>query len=171
MVLLVEDGSGLSTAESYLSVADVSAVLALTGEDAAWLALANDTAREQVARKAMRALENEHTFRGEKKTAAQALEWPRVNAEDDDGFLWESTEIPAKLKTAFALLCAAAAVSGADLQPTQTEPGSLQSKSIGLGKISISKTWAGGQSQVVFYRKAESLLSELVESSDVMVRA
>ena len=171
MALIVEDGTGMATAESYLSVADVSAVLALTGEDAAWLALASDTVREQVARKVMRALENERTFRGQKKTAEQALEWPRVYATDDDGFLYEDTSIPEKLKTAFAVLCAAASVSGADLQPTQTTPGAVQSKSIRVGKIAIETTYSGGQSQVAFYRKAESLLAELVESSDVMVRA
>lgn len=171
MALIVEDGTGMSDAESYLSVADISAVLARTGEDAAWLALASDTVREQVARKAMRALENERTFRGEKKTQGQALEWPRDDAEDDDGYLYANTEIPAKLKEALALLCAAAAVPGTDLQPTVTQPGRVQQKSIRVGKIAIATAYEGSQSQVTFHRKVESLLSELVEGADQMVRA
>lgn len=171
MALIVEDGTGKSDAESYLSVSDISAVLAKTGEDAAWLALASDTIREQVARRVFRALDNEHFFRGEKKTAAQAGEWPRVNAYDDDGFLYSDTSLPAKLKTAFAVLCAAASVPGADLQPTQTAPGQVQSKSISVGKISIATSYTGGQSQVAYQRKAESLLSELVEDTTAMVRA
>jgi hypothetical protein len=171
MALVVEDGTGKPDAESYDSVAGISATLALTGENAAWTALASDTVREQVARRVFRAIDNENSFRGEKKTAEQAGEWPRVNAYDDDGFLYSDTAIPIKLKTAFALLCAEASVPGADLQPTQTEPGMLASKSIGLGKLTISKTWVGGQSPIAYRRKAESLLAELVESSDVMVRA
>ena len=169
MALIVEDGSGMSDAEAYLSVSDISSELAKTGEDAAWLALASDTVREQVARKAMRFLENERTVRGWKEFETQALEWPRVCATDDDGFVYVG--IPAKLKQAFALLCAAGAVSGADLQPTQAQPGQVQSKSLQVGKISISTTYSGGQSQVAFHRKAESLLSELVESSSLTVRA
>lgn len=171
MALIVEDGTGKADAESYLSVAEISAVLATTGEDAAWLALASDTVREQVARKTMRALETEHAFRGEKKTQTQATEWPRVNAEDDDGFCYPDDEIPTRLKTAFALLCAEASVPGTDLQPTQTQPGRVQSKSVTVGKISIATTYEAGQSQVAFRRKAEALLSELVEDASLVVRA
>ena len=174
MALVVEDGTGKSDAESYNSVAEVSAYLAKTGEDAGWLALASDTVREQVARKVTRALDTEHTFRGEKKTAAQALEWPRSYAYDDDGFLYSDTAVPARLKEAHAQLCAVAAGSGGtqtDIQPDQTEPGSVQAEAVSVGPISISTTFTGGRSQVAYYRKVTRLLSELTESASVLERA
>lgn len=172
MALVVETGEGLANAESYASLAEIGALLALTGEDAAWLAVAGgDTGREQIARKATRMLDTEYQFRGRKKTQEQALEWPRFYARDDDGWLYSDTALPPRVKEALAQLCAAGAVVGADLQPTLTQPGELKSKSLTVGKISISKTFAGVQSQEVYYRKAESLLSELVEDSAVVERA
>lgn len=171
MALIVEDGTGKVDAESYNSVAEVSTTLAKTGEDAAWLALASDTIREQVARKATRRMDTESRYRGDKKTQAQALEWPRDDAVDDDGWAYDSTSLPSSLKVAHAQFCAAGAVSGADLQPTQTAPGTIKSKSIGVGPISKSVTYEGGLSPEVFYRKAESLLAELVEPAGVLERA
>lgn len=171
MALVVEDGTGLANAESYAALAEISAILALTGEDAAWLALADDTARERVARKQTRYLDTEYAFRGRKKTAEQSLEWPRMYARDDSQWLYEDDVIPKRLKEALAQLCAAGSVVGADTQPTQTQPGDLRSKSLTVGKISISKTYAGVSAQEVYYRKVDGLLSELVEDGAIVERA
>ena len=172
MALVVEDGTGKVDAESYDSVAGISATLAKTGEDAAWLALASETIREQVARKATRVLDSEYRFRGVKGTAGQALEWPRLDARDDDGYAYESNAVPTRLKQALAQLCAAGSVTGADLQPDQTTPGTVESESISIaGVISESITYQGGKSQSVFYRKAEGLLSELIETAGILERA
>ncbi len=149
----------------------MSAILAKTGEDAAWLALASDTVREQVARKVTRRMDTEERFRGSKKTAEQARQWPRVDAEDDSGWQYSDTSLPSNLKEAHAVLCAAASVVGADIQPDQTEPGEVKSESITVGKIAIATTYAGSRSQEVFYRRAEALLAQLVEPAGVLERA
>lgn len=174
MALIAEDGTGKSDAESYNSVAEVSAFLAKTGEDAGWLALAGDTVREQVARKATRALDTEWTHRGAKKSSTQALEWPRAYAYDDDGYAYSSVALPQRLKEAHAQLCGVAAGSGgtpADIQPDQTEPGDVQAESISVGPIALSTTFAGGRSASAYYRKVQGLLSELTESGMLMERA
>lgn len=171
MALVVEDGTGKADAESYNSLSEVTTTLTKTGEETAWLALASDTIREQVARKVTRAMDTEHRFRGTKKKQEQALEWPKVDAFDDDGWPYPDDSLPARLKQAHAVLCAAASVPGADLQPDQTEPGAIESESISVGKISISTTYAGGKDQEVYYRKAESLLAELVEPAGILERA
>lgn len=173
--LIVETGAGLANADSYNSMAEVSATLAKTGEDVAWLALASDTVRDQVARKVTRAMDTENRFRGIKKTQEQALEWPREDAFDDDGWQYDSSSLPARLKAAHAALCGIAAGSGGvpiDLQPSLTEPGAVESESVDIaGAISVSTTYIGGKSQAAFYRVAESLMSELTEATGVLERA
>lgn len=78
MALIVEDGTGLSTAESYLSVADCDTYHSNRG-NTAWAALAT-TAKEQALRKATDYLVQEYRMRwkGTRMTAAQALDWPRA---------------------------------------------------------------------------------------------
>lgn len=171
MSLIVEDGTGKVDAESYNSVAEIIAILTKTGEEAAFAALGSVTIQEQVARKATRKMDSELSYRGEKKTAEQSLEWPRIGAVDNDGWIYSSTSLPAKLKEGHAQYCAAASVAGADLQPDQSTPGEIESESITVGPISVATTYAGSQSQSVFYRKATALLSELTESAQVLERA
>lgn len=170
MALIVEDGTGKADAESYNSVAEVSSILALTGEGAAFDALA-ESVQEQLARKVNRAIDTEYLHRGRKKTSTQAAEWPRVGAYDDDGFAYSDTSIPARLKTAHALLCGEAAVTGVDLQPNVDEPGGVESESVRVGPITVSTTYSGAKGQEVFYRKADAMLAELVEDSSVIRRA
>lgn len=166
MALIVEDGTGLANAESYDSVAGITTTLAATGEDAAWLLLTT-TQKEQIARRATRALDSEYAFRGSKSKSTQALEWPRSGAYDDDWYPYEG--VPTKLKQALAQYCSGGLV---DLQPDQTSPGSIKSESVSIaGVISESVTYASAKSQEVYYRKVSGLLSELTESAGRLERA
>jgi len=168
MALVVETGAGLADAESYDSVAGILATLTKTGEETAFAALSS-TAQEQVARRATRMMDGEYQFRGRKKSAAQALEWPRTAAYDDDGYLYDSLSVPKKLKEALAQFCAEGNI---DLQPDQTAPGTIASESVSIaGVISESISYSSPKSQSVFYRKVDALLSELTESAQMLERA
>lgn len=78
MSLVTEDGTGLVTAESFASVATADAYFAARGNDA-WAGLA-ESSREAALRRAtdyMSAVFGP-LWRSQRKTDAQALDWPRV---------------------------------------------------------------------------------------------
>lgn len=91
MAIVVEDGSIVAGANSYVSEAELTAYatqrgVTLTGTE------------ESLLIKAMDYLET-LDYIGEKKTADQPLQWPRTNAYID-GYLFASDEIPKELKSA-----------------------------------------------------------------------
>jgi hypothetical protein len=78
MALIVEDGTGLADAESFISVADATAYHAARGNDA-WAALASDAEREKYLRRATDYMEEVYRdmWAGYRRTVTQALCWPR----------------------------------------------------------------------------------------------
>lgn len=78
MALVVETGSGSATAESYISVTDATTYHSDRG-NAAWAALASDTVREQLLRKATEYMLQVYrqAWKGVRMTSTQALDWPR----------------------------------------------------------------------------------------------
>jgi len=79
MALIVEDGTGLTDAESYISVANADAYHLAMG-NTSWAALAT-LAKEQALRRATQHLDTNYTFAGDRKTITQRLEWPRISGE------------------------------------------------------------------------------------------
>lgn len=158
MSLIVEDGSGLSTAESYLSVADCDAYHTARG-NSAWTGTSG--AKEIALRKATQYLDAEYgrSWQGWRVTSTQALSWPRYDVEVD-GHCVESTTIPQKLKDATAELAMRALT--ADLLSDEDEPGSIAAESVTVGPISVSTDYAGARSQQTGYPLVEAILSELV---------
>ena len=100
MALIVEDGTGLSTAESYISVADADTyIAAYKGADTAWDA-ATDSAKEIAARQATQYLDGAYNWKGEIYSSGQALDWPRNYIYNDRGLM--EVGIPTKLEQATA---------------------------------------------------------------------
>lgn len=169
MAHVVENGTGLSTANAYLSATDADTYFTDHGAPAGWTG--STPAKEQAIRMATQYLDAEYggRWRGVRLKQDQALDWPRFGGEDDDGFAIASDSLPQALKDA----CAEAALdslAGADLLPDIDEPGVIQSESVQVGPVSSSTTYMGGKSQVVYRRKIALLLAPLVESGDRLVR-
>lgn len=100
MSLIVEDGTGLSTAESYISVADADTyIAAYKGADATWDA-ATDATKEVAARQATQYLDGFYSWKGVTLTSTQALDWPRTGVYDERDVLIEG--IPTDLENATA---------------------------------------------------------------------
>lgn len=117
MSLTVEDGSGLSNAESFVSVADATAYHELRG-NAAWAALASDTVREQALRRATDYMEAAYRLKwaGSRVSVDQALSWPRYEVPmHDAGSYYDSDAIPVAVANACAELALRAAT--AELAP------------------------------------------------------
>ena len=86
MTFLVEDGTGLSNATSYESVAGVRAYHAIKKYSAASIALLSDGAIELLAQEATAMIEREATFKGCALKSTQALQLPKVDLLSKNGF-------------------------------------------------------------------------------------
>lgn len=110
MSLIVEDGTGLATAESYISVADAGTYHSNRG-NTAWAALTSDTVREQYLRKGTDYIEQVYGLRWQGYQVyptVQALSWPRYDVWTGERYI-ESDEIPTAIKNACAELALKAA--------------------------------------------------------------
>lgn len=164
---VVEDGAGLSTANSYLSVADADTYHANVTQSSDWTA-ATQAARENGLIVATQYLDIHYQgkWRGYKSTQSQSLAWPRYSVEDDDGYYLNSASLPQRLKDACAEL-ALRVVLGDNLLGVVTEPGEVTSESVTVGPISTSKTYAGGKPHGYQYPKIRALLKGLIEPGGI----
>jgi hypothetical protein len=79
MALIVEDGTGLANAESYVSVAAATTYHANVG-NTAWAAITSDTTKEQLLRKATDYMVAQYRlqYAGCRRYSTQSLDWPRL---------------------------------------------------------------------------------------------
>jgi hypothetical protein len=172
MSLIVEDGTGLATAESYISVADASTYHSNRG-NAAWAALASDAVREQNLRKATDYMVQcyRSAWKGVRVGVVQALDWPRFNVYSDeslvgamfvfDRFLIASNVVPVEVQRACAELALKA--SAGELNP-DLEQG-VVSETVGP----ISTTYNVSTPQYKRFRAIDMMLHVLLESNGVCV--
>ena len=108
MSLIVEDGTGLSTAESYTSVAEADTYHSNVG-NTAWASLTT-TVKEQLLRKASNYMVQTYRMRwaGVRKNDTQALDFPRylVPRLDTEALYsyYDSDSVPGEVKVACAEL-------------------------------------------------------------------
>jgi hypothetical protein len=159
----VEPGTGSSTANSYVTVAEVNDYWTdRGGAPAAWTALGT-TAKQGLIVKACDYVDVRFRWRGTRALSTQAMEWPRLNAQRDDGTL--VVGIPTELKEAVAEYAIRAA--SADLAPDpsyQDENAPLSSKREKVGPIESEVRYAGGGTVLTFrkYPTADQKLRELI---------
>lgn len=149
----------LAGTTSYLTVEEADTLLMST----TWAALTTE-AKELRLMKATRALNQLFRWRGRKSLQTNPLPWPRVSAEDDDGYLIDG--IPDAVKLATALLADKDEV----LVPDLAEPGVILSESDTVGEISTSRTYAF-KSQTKLYTEVELVLRGYVEQRGTLERA
>ena len=96
MTLIIEDGSQVADANSYVTLPEARGYASARG-----VALsAVDSELEAIALKAMDYLESfANRFKGDRVSRDQSLSWPRVNVEIEQ-FTWASTEIPRQVVSA-----------------------------------------------------------------------
>lgn len=170
MSLVVEDGSGISNAESYRSVADTSTYFANLG-NTTWGA-ASLPQQEQALRAGTAYIEAAYGQRwlGRRASFAQALGFPRFGVLDYDGYCIASNVIPVCLLNACSEAALRALTDG-DMLPDISQPGALKSETVKVGSIEIADTWMGGQGQIKFYRKIDLLLQPLIVSAGMALRS
>ena len=126
--LIVEDGDGIADANSYQTLAAITAYANLRqyGPFTAW-GNANESNQVAAAIEAARYMDVRWSFDGYisyENTGLgdpQTLKWPRTNSVDIDGIAWESDEIPLQILNAHSEYAARA------IDATTLEAVSLQS--------------------------------------------
>lgn len=97
MAFVPEDGSGLSTATSYVSVADADTYHAAHGAPATWTA-ATDATKEAALMAATVWMDSAYQWRGDIATTTQALKWPRQGIVDADGRDVATNAVPQRVQ-------------------------------------------------------------------------
>jgi hypothetical protein len=156
MTLIVEDGSIVTGAESYISVSDASNYHTVRG-NTAWAALTTDALREAALRRATDYMRQAYRSRwqGYKVNEEQALDWPRYDVEVE-GYAVDSDIVPTEVKNACAELALRA--SAADLNPDLTQ--GVLSEQVG----SIQVTYDKASPQFTRYRAIDALLSPYLKA-------
>ena len=157
MALVIEDGSQVSTAESYASVADADTYVATyLGGDATWDA-ASVTAKEVALREATQYIDGKFgpRFSGERRGNVQILEWPRSNVWTPDGEYIAIDTVPIEVVRA-TIEAGVRAVAGT-LQPDETALG-VKSERVKVGSIETETVYNGAQSTASFYPKIARLM-------------
>ena len=161
MSLIVEDGTGLANAQSYISVADADTYFTEHSAPAVWTA-ASTAAKEKALKLAAQYMDAifKMRWKGIRKQETQALDFPRYGIEDRDGYFLSSDALPTPIKQA----CAEYAVRSItnELYPDLTaDSGSLSAKRVKVGPIEVDKQWAGGTRPYRRYSIVEAMLVDM----------
>ena len=153
MALVVEDGTGLSNANSYISVAEADTYHSNRG-NTEWAAATNEE-KEQALILATQYLDGRYRkkWKGVKSSVSQALSWPRISVYDEDGYSLDGT-IPSRLTYATAE-AALAKIKGTDLTPELDRGGQVRRERVG----SLETEYSPGAPA----RKALTAVSDLLK--------
>lgn len=164
MALVVENGTGMSNSDAFVSVADCSAYFTNRQGSTAWNASTNDP-QEAAIRNATAYLNRRYAtlWRGRRVRDEQALAWPRSFITDTDGFAVDAVSVPQEVIDA---CCEAAVLAlSEDLLPDIANSGIISEESVSVGSVRTTTKYEGGKSQVKRYRKIETLLRGLLKVS------
>lgn len=103
MALIVEDGTGLENSDSYISVLDADAYLAMYGSPDSWTT-ASEATKQVALRNATRYLDSAIRWPSKKLSTEQSLQWPREPFYDLNGNYVE--DIPKEIPEVTAELAA-----------------------------------------------------------------
>lgn len=165
MAIIVEDGTGLSNSETYISVAEADTYHANRGNDA-WAALTN-TVKEQLLRKSTDYLSAVYgsSWAGYPVKTTQALDFPRRDVPAPLGW-YDYNVIPVPLKQAQAELALIAATT--TLMPTTQTRGK---KKVKVGPIEVEYDGTAPTAPKFLFASAKiDPLLKAYASSGVMVK-
>lgn len=169
MALVVEDGTGLANADSFISVADADAYHARYG-NTGWLS-ADQVEKEVHLRRGLRYLvtRNEGRWEGQKKADAQALPFPRYGVYDADGLWVDENSVPRAIAEAQAEL-ALRSLAGEDLQP-DLEDGAVKRERLKAGSVEEEVEYVGGKRETKSFSVVEAMLAPFLRRPGRLVRS
>ena len=169
MAFVVEDGTGKSNANSYLSVADADTYQS-NRSNATWAALS--TADKEVALiKATDWIEASFKVRwlGYRINNSMSLSWPRYDV-DYDGYVIAATAVPAQIQDVTAIMGYEA--SQAELfTNVAADARNLTHLSQSAGPVSQTKSYQGSSMTAKRFTQAEKIVAQLLISAGRVYRA
>jgi len=173
--MVVEDGTGLSTANSYQT--EANAVTRL--EELQYLmGLSSAPTDSDISDASLIAgahyLDAVYGRRlaGIRANSDQALEFPRSSVPKDaeKEYYYDSDELPEPLLKAHALAAYYAEQDSANILPNQSGPGTIKRKSVKVGPITKDVEYIGGLSQYKKYTLIDSFMGQLLDSASFAKR-
>lgn len=172
MALIVEDGSIVANADSYISLADAKSFLEnyyseYDDEAAAFLGYGT-TRQEIILRRACYDLDRKYRkrWKGFKRVQTQALDWPRVDVADEDDYDVPEDSIPRRLQRAQVEIAKRLANEVAIFED-RDRGGRIQSEKVDV--ISVSY-FANAPSETLF-EGLDAVLKGLLKTENRLVRA
>lgn len=161
MAIIVEDGSNVANANSFVTRAEAIAYALLRG-----ITLANDATTDVLLIKAMDYLESKRTYYVGKFTYDfQLLSWPRSGVYID-GLAFPEDEIPQQLKNAQMQL-AIYASKGIDLLPSVSDKFVVQES---IGPISTTYSEKVNVGSAPIMPLVDAMLAQLIEFGGVILQ-
>ncbi|MAK71780.1 MAG: hypothetical protein CMF19_07020 [Idiomarinaceae bacterium] len=161
---VVEDGTGKSDANSYVSVANADTYFDNYGAPATWTGAS--TANKEKALRIATAYVSErygNRWRGVIDSDTQALDWPRSGVVDAaTGLYYDNDEMPTKLLNATAEV-ALRQLAGTSLRPdVKAGEGNVTNSTISVGGISISEDFIGSATTSPDFPEVRDKLRDLM---------
>ena len=167
VTLVVEDGTGKSTANSYQSEANavsrLEELMYLMG-----LSSAPSTVSDEGLIAGAHYLDAVYgsELMGIRTNEDQALEFPRTDVYKDAEreYMYDSDELPEPLLKAHALASYYAENDSANIIPNQSNPGTIKRESSKVGELQEDIEYIGGKSQYKKYSLIDEYMYKLSES-------
>ena len=142
---VVEDGTGLATATSYVSVDELKQFWDNVSYDYSSF---SDGQLQQRLNKATEVLDGQYTtlWPGQRNSTTQALDWPRQEATYLDGEEIATTVVPIEVKKAISEIVYAG-TQGTTLQPTHDDAGQIETEYTRVDVIETRTTYFNYTSQ------------------------
>lgn len=158
---LVENGTGLEDATSYVSVDDADAY-AESVSNSAWVDSTDD--KEAALIRASTAIDARYgaSFSGYRSRGReQGLEWPRAAAYDAAGWLIPDDAVPIEVIKATIEAAFRELATPGSMMPDLDRGGAIQSVSAG----SVSVTWSGNASATTTYKLIDGIIAPILNSA------
>lgn len=142
ITIIVEDGSVVESANSYVSVADADTYHTNLGQSA-WTG--TDDEKSSAILRAMRYLENLN-WTGWKTSHDNPLAWPRYQTFDRDGKLYDSDIVPQNVVNALCEAALVELVSAGALRPTTSTTGQVKRQKVDVIETEYFESYNSSQS-------------------------
>ena len=161
---VVEDGTGKSDANSYVSIATADAYFDNYGAPSTWTGAS--TANKQQALRIATAYISEkygNRWRGVIDSDTQALDWPRSGVVDAaTGLYYDHDEMPTKLANATAEV-GLRQLAGTDLRPDVVAgDGNITNSTVSVGGLSVSEDFIGHATTAPDFPEVRDKLRDLL---------
>ena len=151
MAFTVEDGTGVSGANAYVTVAEAEAYF--TDRAITWTAATTGAKESQIVI-ATTYVDNKYSWPGSRIDRTQGLQWPREDATDREGLEIDDDSVPIEVKNA---VCEAVLVYS-ELNLALDRGGMVQSVTVGP----ISETYMSGASPGKVFPKIDAAVRPIV---------